>query len=145
MLAGVNTTRISPAVRPRLRLPVAGRPGRPAPRLAAALGRPHRDGDQGRGRRLAENYVFAVVDGRLRKIAEFHGQLAGICMRYWQADALYGETSEEAFRVDTGDGVNTPETIADGQLRAVLLLKVAPFAEFVEVQIVKQAITEALA
>lgn len=93
----------------------------------------------------AENYVFAVVDGRLRKIGEFHGALAGICMRYWSNDALFGATSEDAFRIDTGDGVNTPETIADGQLRAVLLLKVSPFAEFVEVQIVKQAITEALA
>ena len=93
----------------------------------------------------AENYVFAVLDGRLRKIAEFGGALSGICLRYWQNDALFGLTSEEAFRVNTGDAVNTPETIADGQLRAVLLLKVAPFAEFVEVQIVKQAITEALA
>jgi hypothetical protein len=93
----------------------------------------------------AENYVFAVLDGRLRKIAEFGGALSGICLRYWQNDALFGLTSEEAFRVNVGDAVNTPETIADGQLRAVLLLKVAPFAEFVEVQIVKQAITEALA
>ena len=93
----------------------------------------------------AENYVFAVLDGRLRKIAEFGGALSGICLRYWQNDALFGLTSEEAFRVNVGDSVNTPETIADGQLRAVLLLKVAPFAEFVEVQIVKQAITEALA
>jgi hypothetical protein len=92
----------------------------------------------------AENYVFAVLDGRLRKIAEFGGALSGICLRYWQNDALFGLTSEDAFRVNVGDAVNTPETIADGQLRAVLLLKVAPFAEFVEVQIVKQAITEAL-
>lgn len=90
----------------------------------------------------AENYVFAVLDGRLRKIAEFGGALSGICLRYWRADALFGATSEEAFRVNVGDSVNTPETIADGQLRGVLLLKVAPFAEFVEVQIVKQAITE---
>jgi hypothetical protein len=93
----------------------------------------------------AENYVFAVLDGRLRKIAEFGGALSGICLRYWQNDALFGETSDEAFRVNVGDSVNTPETIADGQLRAVLLLKVSPFAEFVEIQIVKQAITEALA
>jgi hypothetical protein len=93
----------------------------------------------------AENYVFAVLDGRLRKIAEFGAALSGICLRYWQIDALFGNTSEEAFRVDVGDAVNTPETIADGQLRGVLLLKVSPFAEFVEVLIVKQAITEALA
>jgi hypothetical protein len=92
----------------------------------------------------AENYVFAVLDGRLRKIAEFGAALSGICLRYWQNDALFGLTSEDAFRVDVGDAVNTPETIADGQLRGALLLKVAPFAEFVEVLIVKQAITESL-
>jgi hypothetical protein len=93
----------------------------------------------------AENYVFAVLDGRLRKIAEFGAALSGICLRYWQNDALFGLTSEEAFRVNVGDAVNTPETIADGQLRGALLLKVSPFAEFVEVLIVKQAITESLA
>jgi hypothetical protein len=94
---------------------------------------------------IAERYVFAVLDGRKRKIAEFGGELGGLCLRYFTGDALYGETAEDAFRVETGDAVNTPESIADGQLRAILLLKVSPFAEFVEVQIVKQAITEALA
>lgn len=94
---------------------------------------------------IAERYVFAVLDGRKRKIAEFGGELGGLCLRYFAADALYGDTAEDAFRVETGDAVNTPESIADGQLRAILLLKVSPFAEFVEVQIVKQAITEALA
>jgi hypothetical protein len=94
---------------------------------------------------IAETYVFAVIDGRKRKIAEFHGELAGVCLTFWRNDALYGETSEEAFRIETGDAVNTPESISNGEVHAVMLLKVSPFAEFVEIQIVKQAITEALA
>jgi hypothetical protein len=93
---------------------------------------------------VAERYVFANLDGRGRTLARFGGELSGICMDYWP-EALYGDTPEEAFRVDTGDSVNTPETIANLEIHAVILLRMAPFGEWVEVQIVKQAITESLA
>jgi hypothetical protein len=92
---------------------------------------------------VAERYVFANLDGRGRTLARFGGELSGICMDYWP-EALYGDTPEEAFRVDVGDSVNTPESIANLEIHAVILLRMAPFGEWVEVQIVKQAITESL-
>lgn len=92
---------------------------------------------------VAERYVFANIDGRGRTFARFGGELSGICMDYWP-EALYGDTPEEAFRVDVGDSVNTPESIANLEIHAVILLRMAPFGEWVEVQIVKQAITESL-
>jgi hypothetical protein len=97
-----------------------------------------------RGDEIAERYVFEVIDGRGLMFARFGGELSAMVAGYWP-DALYGDTPEEAYRVDTGDAVNTPETVANLEVHAVILLRMNPFGEWVEVQIVKQAITESLA
>jgi uncharacterized protein len=96
-----------------------------------------------RGDEIAERYVFENIDGRGRTLDRFRGELSGMCGDYWP-DALYGDTFDEACRVVTDDTVNTPESIADGYIRAVIVLRMAPFGEEVEIQVVKQAITEAL-
>lgn len=94
---------------------------------------------------VAENFVFAQIDGRKRKISQFNGELKGMLVPYFDAGSLYGERPEEAFAVDTGPSVNTEETLADGQLRAVILLRMSPFAELVSIELVKTATSEALA
>ena len=50
------------------------------------------------------------IDGRGKTIAAFGGELAGVCLDFYGQDALYGETAEEAFRIETGPSVNTPNT-----------------------------------
>lgn len=91
---------------------------------------------------IGERYVFAEIDGRGHKIADFAGDLTGELMRWWNAGSLYGDTPEEAFLVDTGPLVNTPETRADLELRAVLSLRLSPMGERIEVEIVNRPITE---
>lgn len=91
-----------------------------------------------------EAFVFAQIDGRRRKISEFGGALIGMLQRYYLLGALYGETADEAFIVDVGPTVNTPETIADQQLRAAIGIRTSPFAEMVTIEIVKVSVTEAL-
>ena len=92
---------------------------------------------------IAERYVFEVIDGRQKTISRFRGELAGMLMPYWPS-ALYGATPDDAFRVATDDPVNSDETIAAGEIHAVLLLRMNPFGEWVEIQIVKTPITQAL-
>lgn len=96
------------------------------------------------GDRAAENFTFAQIDGRGRKVSEFVGALTGILQRFHTIGALYGEDASEAFSVDAGPTVNTPQTLANQELRAVLSVRTSPFAELVTIEIVKVPITESL-
>lgn len=93
---------------------------------------------------VAQDYVFAQLDGRGHTIAAFGGALAGVLMDYYAVDALYGDDVTEAFQVNVGPSVNTPENLADGILSAVLEVRMSPHAELVRIDIVKQSITVAL-
>lgn len=94
---------------------------------------------------IGETFMFETIDGRGRTIGRWNGALKAVLAEEYARDALYGETMEEAFLVDTGAQVNTPETIAEGQLRAVLAMKVSPTAERVFVEVVKVPTTESVA
>ena len=91
---------------------------------------------------IGEAFMFNQIDGQGSTINRFGAALTAMLMPYWEEGALYGDTAGDAFIVDIGPQVNTPTTIADGQLRAVLGLKMSPFAEMVTIEIVKIPITE---
>lgn len=93
---------------------------------------------------VAERFVFSQLDGKGTTISDFGAQLTAELIPLYDAGALYGDTPDEAFLVDVGDAVNTPTTIADGELRAILWLRMSPFAELVSVEIVKVATTDAV-
>lgn len=97
------------------------------------------------GDAISERFVFAQLDGRGRKIAEYGGVLTGMLVPFYEQGALYGETPEQAFAVDVGPQVNTPDTIANRELHAVLSLRMSPFAELVILELVKVATEEAIA
>lgn len=94
---------------------------------------------------LGEAFLFAQIDGRGQKVAEFGGALNGMLQRFYANGSLYGESAAEAFSVDVGPGVNTPTTLGNNELRAVLTVRVSPFAEVATIEIVKVPITENLA
>lgn len=91
---------------------------------------------------IAEAFLFDKIDGQGKKIAEFGGALRGLLMDYYSNNDLYGVTPEEAFYVDVGNQVNTPVRLAANELHAVLNVKMSPFGEFVQIEIVKRPITE---
>lgn len=93
---------------------------------------------------LAEAFVFAQIDGRGRKLAELAGALTGLLLRHYEQGALYGETPDEAFRVDVGSEVNTPESLQAGEVRAVMAVRMSPFGELVVIELVRAPITETL-
>jgi hypothetical protein len=94
---------------------------------------------------VAENYVFRQIDGGRRLFAALETDLNGVCLRYHGLGALYGDTAEEAFNVDTGPQVNTVQTISAQEIHAVIRARVSPFGEWVAIDIVKVPIQQALA
>ena len=92
-----------------------------------------------------ENYDFATIDGHGYIFKELEGDLAGTaCMPFYLANELYGSTPAEAFIVNTGPDVNTPESIAAEQIKAQIGARTSPNAEHSFVEIVKVPITEDL-
>lgn len=92
-----------------------------------------------------ENYVFKQIDGKGHLFAAVESDLAGVCLRYYNLGALYGETADDAFDVDTGSAVNTIETIGNGEIHAVVRVKTSPTAEWVSIEIVKTRLDTVLA
>lgn len=92
---------------------------------------------------ILDSFVFAQLDGTHLTEAHYGGLLSAMLIAYYNVGALYGTTASEAFAVDI-DSVNTPETEADGQLQALITLRRSPFAELVELTIVRKSITEAV-
>jgi hypothetical protein len=93
---------------------------------------------------IGERYVFSQLDGRGRTLSQFGGELTAMLATYYDQGALYGDTAEDAYNVDVGSTVNTPATIANGELHAVIEVRMSPFAEWVVIEIVKVATTQAL-
>lgn len=93
---------------------------------------------------IGERYVFSQIDGRGVKLSQFGAELSGMLAGYWAQDALFGTTADDAFYVDVGPAVNTPTTIANGELHAVIGLRMSPFAEYVVIEVVKTATDESL-
>lgn len=91
---------------------------------------------------VGEDYVFSKLNDGI--IQQYNAALTGICLTHYTAGDLYGTTPNEAFAVDTGAQVNTPTTLANNELHAVVRLRMSPFAEYVELKIVKRSITQAV-
>jgi hypothetical protein len=93
---------------------------------------------------IAESFVFQQIDGKGHIFATLNGALGGQCAAYWTRKSIYGATASDAFTVNTGTLINTPATIAAGQINAEVNLRMSPFGEFVTVNVTKYAVTAAL-
>lgn len=86
---------------------------------------------------IAEGFVFQQIDGKGQLFSTFNGALSAECNTYWIDGSLYGASATDAYFVNTGPQVNTPQTIAAQQLNAVVSLRMSPAAQFVNVAVVK--------
>lgn len=92
---------------------------------------------------IAERYVFEEIDGKGLVFAKLNGELVGMLTPYFPG-SLFGESFEEAVLVNTGAQVNTPQTIAERQINAVIELKMNPYGERVTIYVSKVATNEGL-
>lgn len=93
---------------------------------------------------VGERYVFETIDGQGHVISAYGGELSSLVQADYNAGMVFGSTAGEAFRVDVGASVNTPVTIANGNLRAVVSVRPSPFAELVSILIVNVPVTGAV-
>lgn len=108
-----------------------------------------------RWRDLSHNRIFMEVEAQskaqdeffvgdkinARTIGEFNSAKKSLCRPIFDRGDLFGDTSEEAFRVETGPTVNTPATIAARDLRAEVYLRVAESTELVRTVVTKVPVT----
>lgn len=94
---------------------------------------------------IGESYVLQQIDGRGQIFSRLNKDLAGICAKYYDMGALYGDSPEEAFYINTGPGVNTIDTIKRGEVHAQVKVKTSPAAEWVVIEIVKVPVERQIA
>lgn len=88
------------------------------------------------GKSIGENYMFRPIDGQGALATSFKGALDAMMLDYFNVGALYGDVPADAFRVDVGSQVNTIDSIAQGQLRAVASVALTLHAKSVEIELV---------
>jgi len=87
---------------------------------------------------IGEGFMFDKITSAT--IARFNGSLTGLLQGYYNNGDLYGADAADAFFVDTGPTVNTPTTIANHELHAILNVRMSEFAEMVQIEIYKRPI-----
>jgi phage tail sheath protein FI len=93
---------------------------------------------------IGEMYIFQEIDGQGILFSKFSGSLVAVLMEFYQAGSLFGVTPDQAFFVDTGPDVNTPTTIQNLELRAVIGLRASPFSEMITIEVVKTQVTQVI-
>jgi hypothetical protein len=87
-----------------------------------------------------ENYMFAEIDGQNGNTINMFGQaLSSVLFGHYQRGELFG-TQDQAYAVDVGPTVNTLATIANLELHAICYVLMSPFAEWVQISVVKNKI-----
>lgn len=91
-----------------------------------------------------EPFVFRSIDGKGHLFAEMRGVVQGIVEPLRQAGGLYeatnpatGEAVDSGYVIDTGPNVNTAQTIAAGEARADVALRVSPVGELIRLTVTK--------
>ena len=84
---------------------------------------------------IGQPFVFSQIDGQGSQTTAFGAALGAMLQNFWKQGALYGATAQQAYVVDTGPDVNTPATIAAGQLNASITCAFSPMAQQVNINI----------
>lgn len=92
---------------------------------------------------VAQQFVFRTINDELR--GAFRSVILAELDREYKAGQLYGDTPEDAYDVDVSDAVNTPATIAAGQLLARAWYVPGPFAERVQINLLALPVPAATA
>lgn len=89
---------------------------------------------------IAEHYVMRQIDGQFIVFKQLQGELLNMLGDFYLDGALYGATFPDAASVDV-DSVNTPASIAAGEIHAKEMIVVSPTGEAVIIDIFKQQIS----
>jgi hypothetical protein len=85
---------------------------------------------------IGEPYYMRTLDGQGKLANELKSDLQVMCANYWEADALFGATKDEAYSVNVGTSVNTSQTVAQATLVATVEARLSQYAMKVVINLV---------
>lgn len=91
---------------------------------------------------IGDSFYGSQIDGQGKTIAAFNGALTANLASYYAKGSLYGATPAQAFQVNTGPTVNTPQTITNRQLCAIESVVMSPSTESVDIAITKYLVDQ---
>lgn len=97
-----------------------------------------------RARRALERFAHTVIDGKRQLFQQVDNELIALVAADAAEGALFAGANDPGYKVDTGPGVNTPQSIAAGEIRAVLAVRQSPVGSLVRLTIRKVQLTAAL-
>jgi hypothetical protein len=91
---------------------------------------------------VGAEFAFApIIDITLTAL---HGALASIVQTLFAAGALYGDSADDAASINTGSPVNTAATAQAKQLNAQIAVKLAPYADAINIAINVLSLTQSV-
>jgi hypothetical protein len=97
-----------------------------------------------RGRRALEPFVHNTIDGKGQLFERVNNELTALIAPIAAAGGVFAGPDDPGYRVDTGPGINTPESIAAGEVRAQLSVRLSPVGSLVRLTIRKVQLDDAL-
>lgn len=97
------------------------------------------------GMNIMERHLFEQFDGRKIALGHMGSELVGMMLEYYADGAVYGDTPQEAFAVDTtSDEINPVERLATGEVHAAISFRSSPMGELLILELIRRPITEAV-
>lgn len=88
----------------------------------------------------AQNFLLQEITRR--SLADLAGQVTGDLQKLYKAGAFFGDTPDVAYKVDTGPGVNTPETMSNREIHVKIQARMSQFAELITIALVFVPLTQ---
>ena len=88
---------------------------------------------------VGEDFMFQEIDGAGKLIGRFNDRLSAEAKELKDMGALWD------YRIDTGPTVNTTAGVQDGNLKAKAYLQTSENAEYIEIDLIRRALTASLA
>jgi hypothetical protein len=96
------------------------------------------------GYKIGQSVLGGEIDGQGHEASIFGSRITAMLLAYYNLGAIFGDTSQDAYVVDTGADVNTPATITARQLNATVGIVPAPYAETVFFNLAVATVTQGI-
>jgi hypothetical protein len=85
---------------------------------------------------IGENYYMRTLDGQGKLAAELGADLAAMCSDLYEADALFGDTPQDAYSVNVSASINTTATAATATLNGMVEARLSQYTNKVQITLV---------
>jgi hypothetical protein len=86
-------------------------------------------------------YEYKTIDGKHHLERALQSDLEAVCASLYAVDGLFGESPQDAYHVEVGVSVNNLDTIAQGELHAVVEARLSVHARTIIINLVSVPVT----